>query len=95
MRGCERRIYHVKNADSPCFEEAYLVMRRSGGRKRTGPSRTLAEEAERIIRESTERVMREHRRAVIHRLTPSAAFALGAGTSSLIIGAFALIGCLW
>jgi len=135
MRGCERRIYHVRSADSPWFEEAYLVIRRREGR-RTGtasPGRdrsvrpdeserlrasagggpgimgdeservytsvgreagTMAEEAERIIRESTERYLRERRRAPIRRLSPPLAFALGAGSASLLIGAAALIGVL-
>ena len=98
MRGCERRIYHVRNADSPCFEEAYLVLRRGGGGRafpaRTA-SRTMAEEAERIIRESADRYLRERRRAPIHRLSPPAAFALGAGTSSILIGAAALLAGLF
>lgn len=107
MNGCERRIYHVRSADSPCFEEAYLILRRrerkqgealreqsgsAGGRQ--GEARTMAEEAERIIRESSLRYMKERRRAPIHRLSPSLAFALGAGTTSLLIGAAALIGVL-
>ena len=97
-RGCERRIYYVRNADSPCFEEAYLVLRRSREGK-PGPvrlsSRTMAEEAERIIRESAGRYMREKKRAPIHRLSPPLAFALGAGASSIVIGAAALIGGLF
>ena len=111
MRGCERRIYHVLSADSPCFEEAYLILRRrerrqgdvlrepSGGEQRgfgnrPEEARTMAEEAERIIRESSLRYLKERRRAPIHRLSPSLAFALGAGTTSLLIGAAALIGVL-
>ena len=111
MRGCERRSYHVRSADSPCFEEAYLILRRrerrSGellqeaersvtgdGGGRAEESRTMAEEAERIIRESSRRYLRERRRAPIHRLSPPLAFVLGAGTSSLLIGAAVLIGGL-
>ncbi len=135
MRGCERRIYHVRSADSPWFEEAYLVIRRREGRRpgaastgrdrsvrpvdaehiRTsagggarilgeetergrvsagGEAGTMAEEAERIIRESAERYLRERRRAPIRRLSPPLAFALGAGSASLLIGAAALIGVL-
>ena len=97
MRGCERRIYHVRSADSPCFEEAYLILRRRDGKGERSPKeepRTMAEEAERIIRESAARYMKEHRRAPIHRLSPPLAFALGAGTSSLLIGTAALIGGL-
>ena len=90
MRGCERRIYHVKNAESPCFEEAYLVLRRGRDRNET-VSRTMAEEAERIIRETTARYMRGRKRAPIHRLSPPLAFALGAGASSVVIGTVALI----
>ena len=94
MRGCERRIYHVRSADSPCFEEAYLILRRGragGVVPARMSSRTMAEEAERIIRESAGRYLREKKRAPIHRLTPPAAFALGAGTSSVLIGAAVLL----
>ena len=92
MRGCERRIYHVKNAQSPCFEEAYLVLRRAGSiPDRGSASRTLAEEAERIIRESSARYLRERKSAPIHRLSPPIAFALGAGASSLLITTAALL----
>ncbi len=33
LRGCEKRIYYVKNTGSELFEEAYLVLKRkdSGG----------------------------------------------------------------
>ena len=95
LRGCERRIYYVKNAQSPYFEEAYLVLR-PGGMKRSGgegsDAKTLAEEAERIIRESAGRYGgRKKHRPPIFRLTPPLAFALGAGASSAFIGSVLLI----
>ena len=85
MRGCERRIYYVKNAQSPYFEEAYLVLR-PGGMKRSGgegsDAKTLAEERY---------GGRKKRRPPISRITPPLAFALGAGASSAFIGSVALI----
>ena len=128
MRGCEKRIYHVKDAGSPLFEEAYFILRRPLKAKGGVPVRggSLAEEAERIIRESgtrlcamagqvmprpaatrpalTRRAATRHavtrpamsrsenpRPAPIHRLSPPAAFLLGAGTTSLFIGLTALL----
>ena len=49
MRGCERRIYHVKNAGSPLFEEAYLILRQGALPSSPDPG-SRADEAERIIR---------------------------------------------
>ena len=93
MRGCERRVYYVKNADSPLFEEAVFVLRRPRRGRPVGTPRpsSLAEEAERIIRESGPRLRALTRPAPIRRLSPPAAFMLGAGTTSVFIGAAAAL----
>ncbi|MCQ2455886.1 MAG: hypothetical protein MJ096_00870 [Clostridia bacterium] len=31
VRGCEKRIYYVKNTESELFDEAYLILRRGKG----------------------------------------------------------------
>jgi hypothetical protein len=48
VRGCEKRIYHVKNPDSEIFDEAYLVLRRQDKGKRMSP-RDIENEAKRIL----------------------------------------------
>lgn len=48
VRGCEKRIYHVKNPDSEIFDEAYLVLRRQEKGKRMSP-RDIENEAMRIL----------------------------------------------
>ena len=88
MRGCEKKIYYVKNAESPYFEEAYFILRRDPGTAATAG--TLAEEADRIIHETGGRFEKAGR-APIHRLPPALAFALGAVASSALIGTVALI----
>ena len=90
MRGCEKKIYYVKNAESEYFEEAYFILRRESGAAITATSGTLAEEADRIIHETGGRFGKKAR-APIHRLPPTLAFALGAVASSAFIGTVALI----
>ena len=47
-RGAERKIFHVKDPQSPYFEEVWLVLRRGAGKRRGAPpaAATLAEEAD-------------------------------------------------
>ena len=49
VRGCEKRIYHVKNTESDIFDEAYLVLKRQD-KTRTASPRELEREALRIVR---------------------------------------------
>ncbi len=50
IRGCERRIYHVKNPESDIFDEAYFVLRRGYDPAASGGRRTaLDEEVRRLI----------------------------------------------
>ena len=48
VRGCEKRIYHVKNPDSEIFDEAYLILRRQEKGKSMSP-RDIENEAMRIL----------------------------------------------
>ena len=48
VRGCEKRIYHVKNPDSDIFDEAYFILRRQEKGKRVSP-REIENEAMRIV----------------------------------------------
>lgn len=48
VRGCEKRIYHVKNTESEIFDEAYFVLRRSSATKSATP-REISLEAMRIV----------------------------------------------
>ena len=48
VRGCEKRIYHVKNPDSEIFDEAYLILRRQE-KVRKLSNREIENEAMRIL----------------------------------------------
>ena len=89
MRGCEKRIYYIRDAGSEVFEEAYLVLRRK--RRDPGPADDgdMAREAERILRAAGEHFRQT--RAPIRRLPSPLAFMLGAASSSALIGTVALI----
>ena len=52
VRGCEKRIYHVKNPDSDIFDEAYLILRRQERGKRMSP-KDIENEAMRILNSAT------------------------------------------
>lgn len=91
MHGCQKRMYCMKNVGGLYFEEVYFVL------KKTAPdassvlgSRDLAEEAERIVREAAGSLpcRRVARTPLFGR---AAAFALGAASSSAVIGTAALI----
>ena len=89
IHGCQKKIYHIKNVSGKYFDEAYLVMRDSA-LEECVPAKDLADEAERIIREATAAggFRRRHRGGG---LKNAMIFALGAATSSAIIGAVAMI----
>ena len=48
VRGCEKRIYYVKNTGGDIFDEAYLVMRPRSTRAPASP-REIELEAQRIV----------------------------------------------
>ncbi|MBR5367447.1 MAG: hypothetical protein IK132_14480 [Clostridia bacterium] len=91
IRGAEKRIIHIRDPHSPYFEEVWLVLRHGAGKRKSVPSATLAEEAERIIRGCEGYFAPRKPRAPIHRLPPPLAFALGAASSSALIGTVALL----
>ena len=50
IRGCERRIYHVKNPESDIFDEAYFVLRRGyEPSSAVGRRAALDEEVRRLV----------------------------------------------
>ena len=79
IRGCERRIYHVKNTESDVFDEAYFVLRRGYDPAASGGRRTaLDEEVRRLISGESlpEYGPREGRRGLRDRFIAFAAGAL-------------------
>ena len=87
LRGCEKRIYYMKNTGSTLFEEAYFILK--NGCDTSAKKCSLAEEADRIISESSAIFSkRRKRRSLFGRM---AMFSLGAATSSAVIGLIALI----
>ena len=87
VRGCEKRIYYVKNPDSEIFDEAYLILRRQEKGKRISP-RDIEREAMRILSsaEGTGNAPRERRDR-----RQLKAFLAGALLSALTILAISLV----
>lgn len=89
LRGCQKRIYYMKNPGGKYFDEAYLILKRDVPENRSkAPSPDLAAEADRIVRDACSYFAQPAKSAVIGR---AAAFALGAVSSSALIGTVALI----
>ncbi len=95
IKGCQRRIYHVTNTNSSVFDEAYFVLK-----KRVTPEyipglnhindSEMSEEAERIIAELCRGCPRKPSRG-LGSMSKAGAFALGAVSSSALIGTIALM----
>ena len=86
VRGCEKRIYYVKNPESELFDEAYLILRR-GARTDTATPKEIELEAMRIVRGSDmhEPPVKKHENLK--------AFLAGAALSAAVIGVLSLL--LW
>ena len=88
VRGCEKRIYYVKNPESEMFDEAYLILRR-GVKSSTQAPGELELEAMRILRGSDKASYQPVRK----RYENMKAFFAGAAMSGLFIGALGML--LW
>ncbi len=94
IKGCNRKIYHVRNVSGKYFEEVYFILKDGApDPSETPPSATLAEEAERIIKEATSsyKPANSRKAASVSRL---AAFLTGVFTSSAILGIIAFLATL-
>ena len=87
LRGCQRKVYYMKNTGSSVFDEAYLIIRNDYSDD--GTCSNLAEEAERIIKESSDIFKKKRKKSIVARR--AAIFALGAASSSAIIGIVSLL----
>ncbi len=95
MRGCRKQMYYMKNPGGLYFEEVYFVL------KRNSPDRPfplndhdLAGEAERIVRDAVDSLPCRRKSQSFdrhHPISRGVAFALGAASSSAVIGTVALI----
>lgn len=93
VKGCQRKIYYLKNTGSKYFEEAYLVLKREESGKAQASQTELSREAERIIKEALPcqggfDISRYTTPPVIGK---AMSFALGAASSSALIGIVALL----
>lgn len=92
VRGCQKRIYYIKDPRSALFAEAYFVLKNDN--KSLPGERELAVEAERIVGD-----MERRDRLPSLRNAPSTspigqrigAFVIGAASSSAVIGGIALL----
>ena len=90
LNGCQKKIYHVRNVGSRFFDEAYLVLRDDCQIDTRTPAKDLATEADRIIRDASAE-LRVKRQRITGGVKTAAAFALGAVSSSVVIGTLVLI----
>lgn len=93
LRGCQKRIYYMKNPGSKYFEEAYLILKKDAPQSKNPAlsydfSRDLASEADRIVRDACNYFSPPPKTRLFGR---AAAFALGAASSSALIGTVALV----
>ena len=85
VKGCERRILHVKNPEGGLFEEAFFLLKDAGGDARPGASRAdMVREANRILSGGEEQTDGRNRRRAV------SAFFLGA-----LFGAALSSGLIW
>lgn len=87
-KGCQKRIYYMKNPGGKYFEEAYLILKKDVGDRNGYAAPDLATEAERIVSGACDYFAPRKKDHLIGR---AGAFALGAASSSALIGAVALI----
>lgn len=87
IKGCQKKIIHLRNTESPFFEEAYFVLK--DGLSPLPKEDDIIKAAMRIA-ESTRPQAQKKRGAVIDRIS---LVMLGAGGISLIMGIAMLIVC--
>ena len=90
VRGCQRRIYVVKNTDSTLVEEASFILKHNPSQKPTVSESEMAAEANRIVQDvyGFSTVCRRARNGIGTKIL---AFVLGAAASSALFGSVALV----
>lgn len=109
LKGCQKRIYHMKNIGGKYFDEAYLILKNDAPQPKKGGTvngsgydhlhdevfgksaheSDLAAEAEQIVREALDYFSPPKSSGSF--FNRGIAFALGAASSSALIGTVALI----
>lgn len=91
FHGCQKRMYCMKNLGGLYFEEVYFILKKNAPDELSPiGSLDLAGEAERIVREAGDSIpCRQVQKK--RKISRAAAFALGAASSSAVIGTVALI----
>lgn len=85
LRGYQKRIYYVRNPESPFFSEAMFTLKSMP----QAPSDTeLAEEAKRLVSHMSAAPSARTTRPILGKL---AVFMIGAASSSALIGCIALL----
>lgn len=93
LRGCQKRIYYVKNPESDIFDEAYFILRRGAGMPygrgsgQTPPSK-MKLEAERLMADAGGNGASLRTKQRRERLT---AFLFGIAAAAVVAGLIALI----
>lgn len=76
LKGCEKRVIHVKSPESPLFEEAYFFLKNQNSSALTPTE--LWREAEKIVNQSLLENMQGDERKVSNRLFYLLSFIVGA-----------------
>ncbi len=90
IKGCQKKIIHLKNTNSPYFEEAYFIMKDTAD----SGSKTvdIVREAERIARNvSDSKNAKKEERSLLKYMVP---LLLGAISASLLFGVVLIIAAL-
>ncbi|MBE6587587.1 MAG: hypothetical protein E7647_04130 [Ruminococcaceae bacterium] len=85
IKGCQKRIIHLKNTGSPYFEEAYFILK--DGTDTLPRENDMVKEALRIA-ESTSLQQRSGRASFFRKAVPA---LMGAASASLVFGIVLLI----
>ena len=86
LKGCEKRIVHVKSPENPLFEEAFFFLKNQNGI--SSPPSELWREAEKIVNQSLLENIPGEEKKISSRLFYLLSFTVGAfvgiGTTMLV-----------
>jgi len=89
IKGCQKKIIHIRNTDCPYFEEAYFILKSEGDT--LPPEDDIIKEAVRITKSTSPSKRSRLKRTLEGKLSLILA---GAGAVSLLFGTVILFSCL-
>lgn len=91
LRGCQRRVIHLRDTKSPLFDEAYFIIREKLEEKHSPSEKDIIKEAKRILGQNLpeQELERLLRRKITVLLFVS--FGLGMVVAFCLVSLFALL----